>query len=111
MQSDKACNIHLNAEISLKRSCYVPVTTAQRCLDGGLGGGGGSEGAINCHNDKGSRMLFVNFFSPFDKKIYLSPATVAGSGPEPSSFSLPTNNVLTLGHAGLHGCGLFASLV
>ena len=33
------------------------------------------------------------------------------SGIEPSSFSLPTNNALPLGHACLHGSDLFASLV
>ena len=31
MQSSKAYNIQLNAEISFKRSCFVPVTTAQHC--------------------------------------------------------------------------------
>ena len=47
---------------------------------GRRGGGGWGGGAINCHYDKGSRMLFFSFFA-FDRKLYLSPTTVAASGP------------------------------
>ena len=31
MQSNKEYNIHLNAEITFKRSCFLPVNTAQHC--------------------------------------------------------------------------------
>ena len=69
MQSDKACNIHLNAEISFKRSCFVPDTTAQHCLDGGCRVWVGdlltvtTTKATSCATS--SRMLFVSFFFIF----------------------------------------------